>query len=69
MLPDCEADILVSDIGLPDMDGYDLMQQVRRMDAKELRGDSRHCPYGLRKNRRSHTRLSRRIPGTLGEAR
>ena len=23
-LPRCEADILVSDIGLPDMDGYDL---------------------------------------------
>jgi PAS domain S-box-containing protein len=33
-LPDCEADIVVSDIGLPDMDGYDLMQQLRRMDAK-----------------------------------
>jgi CheY-like chemotaxis protein len=34
MLPRCEADILVSDIGLPDMDGYDLMQQVRRMEPK-----------------------------------
>jgi PAS domain S-box-containing protein len=33
-LPDCEADILVSDIGLPDIDGYDLMQQVRRMEVK-----------------------------------
>jgi PAS domain S-box-containing protein len=31
-LPVCEADILISDIGLPDMDGYDLMQQVRRME-------------------------------------
>ena len=30
----CEADILVSDIGLPDVDGYDLMQQVRRLGAK-----------------------------------
>jgi CheY-like chemotaxis protein len=34
MLPRCEADILLSDIGLPDMDGYDLMQQVRRLEAK-----------------------------------
>jgi PAS domain S-box-containing protein len=33
-LPDCEADILVSDIGLPDIDGYDLMQRVRRLEAK-----------------------------------
>jgi CheY-like chemotaxis protein len=30
-LPECDADILVSDIGLPDMDGYDLIQQVRQM--------------------------------------
>jgi PAS domain S-box-containing protein len=33
-LPRWEADLLVSDIGLPDMDGYDLMQQVRRLEAK-----------------------------------
>ena len=33
-LPRCDADILVSDIGLPDMDGYDLMQQMRRMELK-----------------------------------
>ena len=30
-LQECEADILVSDIGLPDMDGYELMQRVRRL--------------------------------------
>ena len=30
-LPEWEADILVSDIGLPDMDGYELMQRVRRL--------------------------------------
>jgi CheY-like chemotaxis protein len=34
ILPRCEADILVSDIGLPGMDGYDLIQQVRRMEVK-----------------------------------
>ena len=32
VLPRCEADILVSDIGLPDMDGYDLMEKMRRME-------------------------------------
>jgi CheY-like chemotaxis protein len=35
-LPQCEADVLVSDIGLPDMDGYDLMQQIRRLGVKNL---------------------------------
>ena len=34
VLPRCEADILVSDIGLPDMDGYDLMKKMRRMEPK-----------------------------------
>jgi PAS domain S-box-containing protein len=34
-LPECEADILISDIGLPDMDGYELMQQVRRLADKK----------------------------------
>jgi CheY-like chemotaxis protein len=33
-LHDCDVDILVSDIGLPDVDGYDLMQRVRRMNVK-----------------------------------
>lgn len=35
VLPDSPADILVSDIGLPDVDGYDLIQRIRRMDATE----------------------------------
>ena len=33
-LAECHADVLVSDIGLPDMDGYDLMQQVRRLEVE-----------------------------------
>jgi PAS domain S-box-containing protein len=31
-LPECESDILVSDIGLPDMDGYDLMHRIRQLE-------------------------------------
>jgi PAS domain S-box-containing protein len=34
LLPTSHADILVSDIGLPEKDGYDLMQAVRRLAAE-----------------------------------
>jgi PAS domain S-box-containing protein len=34
LLPASGADILVSDIGLPEVDGYELIQRIRRMDAK-----------------------------------
>jgi CheY-like chemotaxis protein len=37
-LPDCAADVLVSDIGLPDMDGYDLLQRLQRMELKHCGG-------------------------------
>jgi PAS domain S-box-containing protein len=32
-LPDGNVDIVVSDIGLPDVDGYDLIQRIRRLPA------------------------------------
>jgi CheY-like chemotaxis protein len=32
-LPDGKVDIVVSDIGLPDVDGYDLIQRIRRLPA------------------------------------
>ncbi len=32
LLPTSRPDILVSDIGLPDVDGYDLIQRIRAMD-------------------------------------
>jgi CheY-like chemotaxis protein len=33
-LPECNADILVADIGLPDMDGYELMHRIRQLEAQ-----------------------------------
>ena len=32
-LPDAEADLLISDIGLPEVDGYELLQLIRQTDA------------------------------------
>ncbi|HEX5421537.1 MAG TPA: ATP-binding protein, partial [Gammaproteobacteria bacterium] len=32
LVPDWHFDFLVSDIGLPDMDGYELLQRIRRLD-------------------------------------
>ena len=33
MLPESDANLLISDIGLPEVDGYELMQRIRRSDA------------------------------------
>jgi PAS domain S-box-containing protein len=38
LLPSCGAQILVSDIGLPDIDGYELLQRIRRTDASATGG-------------------------------
>jgi CheY-like chemotaxis protein/nitrogen-specific signal transduction histidine kinase len=35
VFPRVRPEILVSDIGLPEIDGYDLMQQIRQKDARE----------------------------------
>ncbi|MEX2122764.1 MAG: PAS domain S-box protein [Woeseia sp.] len=32
-LPNAEADLLISDIGLPEVDGYELLQRIRQTDA------------------------------------
>jgi CheY-like chemotaxis protein len=32
------ADVLISDIGLPEMDGYELLEQIRRQDAMDWGG-------------------------------
>ncbi|HEU0035135.1 MAG TPA: response regulator [Kofleriaceae bacterium] len=35
LLPRIRPDVLISDIGMPDVDGYDLIQQVRRLPADD----------------------------------
>jgi PAS domain S-box-containing protein len=37
VLPQSEADILLSDIGMPEMDGYMLIRQIRAMPSKQVR--------------------------------
>ena len=38
LLPESRADFLVSDIGLPDVDGYELLRRIRCMDANAAGG-------------------------------
>jgi PAS domain S-box-containing protein len=38
LLPESRADCLVSDIGLPDVDGYELLRRIRTMDASAAGG-------------------------------
>jgi PAS domain S-box-containing protein len=38
LVPDSRFDFLVSDIGLPDMDGYELLQRIRRLDVSAAGG-------------------------------
>ena len=38
IMPTSDADILVSDIGLPEMNGYELMRRIREMDSSPAAG-------------------------------
>ncbi len=38
LLPTAHVNVLISDIGLPDVDGYELLREVRRMDANASGG-------------------------------
>jgi PAS domain S-box-containing protein len=38
LLPGAHVNVLISDIGLPDVDGYELLREVRRMDASAAGG-------------------------------
>ena len=59
--------VLVSDIGLPDADGYDLIREVR---ARGLlgQGPARRRPDGLRPRRGPPPRDARRFPGPCRQA-
>ena len=61
-------DIIVSDIGMPDQDGYDFMERVRSMDGAggDGPGGGAHRP-GTR--RRPQACLDGRLPDTPGQAR
>jgi CheY-like chemotaxis protein len=41
---------LVSDIGLPDVDGYDLLRRIRAHDVNAGERDSRDCPHCIRRS-------------------
>ena len=60
-------DVVISDIGLPEMDGYDFIQHVRRGDTAVAR-HSGDCPHRVCAHRRSHARAAGRIPGAHGQA-
>jgi PAS domain S-box-containing protein len=38
LIPTAHVNVLISDIGLPDVDGYELLRQIRRMDASASGG-------------------------------
>jgi PAS domain S-box-containing protein len=38
LLPTAHVNVLISDIGLPDVDGYELLREIRRMDASASGG-------------------------------
>ncbi|HET8698063.1 MAG TPA: PAS domain S-box protein, partial [Gammaproteobacteria bacterium] len=38
LLPTAQVNVLISDIGLPDVDGYELLREIRRMDASASGG-------------------------------
>ncbi len=61
-------DILISDIGMPGIDGYDLIRQVRRLAAGQRRQSSGDCAYGLHADRRSLAGVARRIRYARAEA-
>ena len=60
-------DVIVSDIGMPEQDGYDLIRQVR---AELLgQGDPGRRPHRLRPHRGPETGLARRLPDAHRQAR
>ena len=61
-------DIIVSDIGMPDQDGYDFMERVRSMEGPVADGPSRG-PHRSSPCRGPQARLDGRLPDTPGETR
>ena len=55
-------DILVSDIQMPAIDGYELMRRVRNMEFGSRREYTGHSPHRLYSRRRPRPRPGRRVP-------
>jgi CheY-like chemotaxis protein len=66
-LPDGHVDLVVSDIGLPDIDGYDLMQRIRQFPANNGGATPAIALTAYAPNGGSHARLPRRVSGAPGE--
>jgi CheY-like chemotaxis protein len=69
LLSSVPLDVLLSDIGMPRQDGYELMRQVRRLPSESVRRIPAAAPHGLRPRRRSRGRHRRRLPTPRHQAR
>ena len=56
------SDVLVSDIGMAGMDGYEFLRRVRALDTEESRKDSGDRADGIRPLRGPHQSAARGLP-------
>ena len=61
-------DILISDVGMPGIDGYDLIRQIRELPKDKWWKSRGYCVDGLHANRRSVAGVTRRLRYARAEA-
>ncbi len=64
-----EFDLLISDIGMPNTDGYDLIRQIRAQEDKQASTNSRRGPDRIRTRSGSHARDHGRLQHSCGQTR